>query len=54
MKLNTHPSGVRAALPLTPVAAACAVLISALAAPLHAETNGAPQATDAPMSTVVV
>ncbi|MES2164137.1 MAG: TonB-dependent receptor [Pseudomonadota bacterium] len=54
MKLNTHPSGVRAALPLTPVAAACAVLISALAAPLHAETNGAPQASEAPMSTVVV
>jgi len=53
MKFTTHPSGVRAAFPLTPVAAACAVLLSALAAPVHAQ-SAAPQASDAPMSTVVV
>ncbi|GJI96561.1 TonB-dependent receptor [Duganella caerulea] len=53
MKFTTHSSGVRAAFPLTPVAAACAVLLSALSAPVHAQ-SAAPQASDAPMSTVVV
>jgi TonB-dependent receptor len=41
-------------LTLTPVAAACAILMSALAAPLHAQTGTTPQASDAPVSTVVV
>jgi TonB-dependent receptor len=41
-------------LTLTPVAAACAILMSALAAPLHAQTTTTPQASDAPVSTVVV
>jgi iron complex outermembrane receptor protein len=43
-------------LTLTPVAAACAVLMSALGAPVHAQTAASPnpQAADAPVSTVVV
>ena len=45
MQLNTPERGLRAALPLSPVAAACAVLISALSAPAYAaEAADAPQA----------
>ncbi|MYM28896.1 TonB-dependent receptor [Duganella sp. CY15W] len=54
MQLNHQERGLRAALPLSPVAAACAVLISVLSAPVHAQNAAAPQAGDAPVSTVVV
>jgi TonB-dependent receptor len=57
MQLNTPERGLRAALPLSPVAAACAVLISALSAPAYAvgaEAADAPQAADTPPTTVVV
>ncbi|MHA4869081.1 TonB-dependent receptor [Duganella sp. PWIR1] len=53
MQLNQQERGLRAALPLSPVAAACAVLISALSAPVHAQTASAPQAADAPTTVVV-
>ena len=57
MQLNTPERGLRAALPLSPVAAACAVLISALSAPAYAvaaEAADAPQAAEAQPTTVVV
>jgi iron complex outermembrane receptor protein len=56
MQVHPHPRGARAALPLTPVAAACALLMAAFSTPLFAQTGAAPtaQADDAPISKVVV
>jgi hypothetical protein len=54
MQLNTPERGLRAALPLSPVAAACAVLISALSAPASRRSGRSGRAADAPPTTVVV
>jgi len=56
MQASPYPRGVRAALPLTPVAAACALLIATFSTPLHAQTDAsaAAQAAEAPISKVVV
>jgi hypothetical protein len=43
-----------AAFPLKPVAAGCALFVAAFASPAFAQTSAAPQATDAPVASVVV
>nr|WP_315395108.1 TonB-dependent receptor [uncultured Duganella sp.] len=43
-----------AAFPLKPVAAGCALFVAAVAAPAHAQNTGTPEATEAPIASVVV